>query len=196
MEWTIFALVQMFIITVGTCLAFWLRLRGVSRQNAQLRQALEAHNETSDASPAVWVQEQLAKLPADSPTAPIISLILQHALAPGEDLDSLLHQAIADAGFASDAGHQEALAALQAELDATKAAADAIADGSTENDRTEELKQLLQQFTRDSREMMACIQSLETENAALRKRLGLDESDAVLPESEQAPATENTEDAA
>ena len=35
----------------------------------------------------------------------------------------------------------------------------------------EDLKALLQQFTRDSRDMMACIQELEQENQRLRERL-------------------------
>ena len=196
MEWSIFALVQMFIITVGTCLAFWLRLRGVSKQNEQLREALEADNDNTTASPEIWVQEQLAALPADGAATPVISLVLKHALAPQGDIESLLRTAMSDGGLSIDGDHAEQLATLEAELEAAKAAAEAVADGSGEDDRTEELKQLLQQFTRDSREMMACIQSLETENAELRTRLGLDETEAIPPaEAEEKPA-ETAEDAA
>lgn len=198
MEWSIFALVQMFIITVGTCLAFWLRLRGVSQQNEQLRQALEAQTDGSDPSPAAWIQAQLDALPADGATTPVISLVLQHSLNPQGDIESQLRNAFADGGLAVDADYAEQIAALEAELETAKAAAEAFPDseGEGENDRTEELKQLLQQFTRDSREMMACIQSLETENAELRNRLGLDESEPVLPAGEEEKPAETAEDAA
>lgn len=196
MEWSIFALVQMFIITVGTCLAFWLRLRGVSQQNEQLRQTLEAQNDESESSPAAWVQTQLDALPVDGTTTPVISLVLQHALAPQGDIESQLRRAFADGGLAFDADYTEQIAALQAELETAKAAAEAVPECDGENDRTEELKQLLQQFTRDSREMMACIQSLETENAELRSRLGLDETEAVLPADAEEQPAETAEDAA
>ncbi len=196
MEWSIFALVQMFIITVGTCLAFWLRLRGVSQQNEQLRQALEAQNGESESSPAAWVQTQLDALPADGATTPVISLVLQHALAPQGDIEGQLRRAFADGGLSFDVDYTEQIAALQADLETAKAAAEAVPEGDGENDRTEELKQLLQQFTRDSREMMACIQSLETENAELRGRLGLNETEAILPADAAEQPAETAEDAA
>ena len=196
MEWSIFALVQMFIITVGTCLAFWLRLRGVSQQNEQLREALEAQNDEPASSPAAWIQSHLDALPAEATTTPVISLVLQHALDPKGDIESQLRTAFADGGLAVDADYAEQIAALQAELERATAAAEDAPESEGENDRTEELKQLLQQFTRDSREMMACIQSLETENAELRKRLGLDETEAVLPPSAEEEPAETAEDAA
>ena len=196
MEWSIFALVQMFIITVGTCLAFWLRLRGVSQQNEQLRQALETHDDESETNPAAWIQTQLDALPPDGTTTPVISLVLQHALDPQGDIESQLRSAFADGGLSVEADYTEQIAALQAELEAAKAAAEAHPEGEGEHDRTEELKQLLQQFTRDSREMMACIQSLETENAELRNRLGLDETEPLLPADAEEKPEETAEDAA
>jgi len=196
MEWSIFALVQMFIITVGTCLAFWLRLRGVSQQNEQLRQALETQNDESTSGPATWVQSQLDALPADGATTPVISLVLQHALDPQGDIESQLRSAFADGGLSVDADYTEQIAALEAELETAKAAAEALPEAGGENDRTEELKQLLQQFTRDSREMMACIQSLETENAELRKRLGLDETESALHTGAEEKPVETKENAA
>lgn len=195
MEWSIFALVQMFIITVGTCLAFWLRLRGVAKQNEQLRVALQAQKDETTPSPAAWVAVQLAALPANGAATPVISLVLKHALDPQGDIESLLRTAFAEGGLSIDSDHTEQLATLEAELEAAKAAAEAITEPGGEDDRTEELKQLLQQFTRDSREMMACIQTLETENAELRSRLGLDETDNSSADVEEKPA-ETTEDAA
>ena len=58
-----------------------------------------------------------------------------------------------------------------------------------EGERTEELKTLLQQFTRDSREMMACIQTLEAENAQLRELLGDDAPAPATPEEATTEAT-------
>jgi hypothetical protein len=70
-------------------------------------------------------------------------------------------------------------------------------DDADETDITQEVEHLraandlLQQFTKDSRDMMTCIQKLEAENANLRQQLGLNES----PAAESNP-TESEETAA
>lgn len=62
---------------------------------------------------------------------------------------------------------------LQKELDQIRTHLESkLASGEEAEEQAEDLKTLLQQFTKDSRDMMACIQQLETENAALRQRLG------------------------
>jgi len=62
---------------------------------------------------------------------------------------------------------------LQKELDQTRTQLESkLASGEEAEEQAEDLKTLLQQFTKDSRDMMACIQQLETENAALRQQLG------------------------
>ncbi|MFT7653360.1 MAG: hypothetical protein ACI9ON_003047 [Limisphaerales bacterium] len=66
---------------------------------------------------------------------------------------------------------------------AARAARHSSGTGSTEapsEDHSEVLKNLLQQFTKDSREMMQCIQELEKENAELKAQLG----DNETPETE------------
>ncbi len=191
MEWSIFALVQMFIITIGVSLAFWLRYRTVQKQNEQLRSALEAEPDTPVQSPETWLREHIATLPADSPATAVLTTALEHTLEPKGDIESLLKDAISASGWELDTSNTERLAELEAELAAAKAAVDALPeDGSGDNDRTEELKLLLQQFTKDSREMMACIQTLETENAQLRAQLGLGENDPI-PSAETAQQEEN-----
>ena len=63
---------------------------------------------------------------------------------------------------------------LQQELDRFKeelASRDASSGDAEE--QAEDLKGLLQQFTKDSRDMMECIQKLEAENKVLRDKLGL-----------------------
>ena len=55
------------------------------------------------------------------------------------------------------------------------------ADGADADEQAEDLKALLQQFTKDSRDMMACIQKLEAENANLRQQLGLGAEAADQP---------------
>lgn len=190
MEWTLFALLQMFIITVGVSLACWLRMRGAQRQNQQLREHIEGLDEQTPAdtpSPEAWLSEQIEQLSADDTATPIIRLALQHVLQPVGDLDAALGAAVQEAGLtgAAEGGeHETRIAELEAALEAAKAAADTGGEGA-DGERTEELKTLLQQFTRDSREMMACIQTLEAENAQLREQLGDD-----------APAPATTEDAA
>lgn len=191
MEWSIFALVQMFIITIGVCLAFWLRIRTVQKQNEQLRGALEAQQDAPVQSPETWLREHIAALPAGSPASAVLTTALKHILEPEDDIETLLREAISAAGWELDSAHTERLAEVEAELAAAQAAIEALPeDGSGDNDRTEELKLLLQQFTKDSREMMACIQTLETENAQLRAQLGLGDNDPI-PSAETAQQAEN-----
>ena len=211
MEWTLFALLQMFIITVAVSLACWMRMRSAQQQNEQLREHIEDLTENSagegdgsaDApSPEAWLSAQIDQLAAEDAATPFLKLALQHILQPVDDIQSALHEVVQQAGFASGADggdHAERIAELEAALEAAKAAADSGAEGEDAG-RTEELKTLLQQFTRDSREMMACIQTLEAENAQLREQLG---DDAPAPQAEQpseqaaeAAATENAEDTA
>ena len=61
------------------------------------------------------------------------------------------------------------LATLKAEREASPA----VGDGAPTNlARERELKSLVQQFTRDSRKMLSCIQSLESEKRELRASFG------------------------
>ncbi|MCB1685532.1 MAG: hypothetical protein R3E82_07170 [Pseudomonadales bacterium] len=74
---------------------------------------------------------------------------------------------------------------LQKELEQTRAQLESkLASGEAAEEQAEDLKTLLQQFTKDSRDMMACIQQLETENATLRQQTG-EEPDQ--PASVEAP---------
>jgi hypothetical protein len=59
---------------------------------------------------------------------------------------------------------------LKAEL-LTSAPASEVEGAPVNIARERELKSLVQQFTRDSREMLSCIQSLESENRDLRANL-------------------------
>ena len=72
---------------------------------------------------------------------------------------------------ATNAMLEAELATLRAEREAL-AADPAAATAPTNIARERELKALVQQFTRDSREMLTCIQALESENQSLRGTLG------------------------
>ena len=48
-------------------------------------------------------------------------------------------------------------------------------------DQTEDLKTMLQQFTKDSRKMMRCIQELVRENAELKAPLGQNDAPETTP---------------
>ena len=71
---------------------------------------------------------------------------------------------------ASHAALETELATLKAEREAAPAIGDDAAPTNLARER--ELKSLVQQFTRDSREMLSCIQSLESENRELRASIG------------------------
>ncbi len=195
MEWSVFAVLQMFIITVGVSLAMWLRIRAVNQQNALLREhfeGLEAHqgDVPTDAPPAApedWLQAQLAELAEDDVTAPVRRIVLEQTLNPTDDFQQRLGQAVEAAGLlpeldADGTDLHAQIAALETEL--------AAAREGQNTEHAEELKSLLQQFTRDSREMMACIQTLESENAELRELLG----DAAPPV--KAPPPDDPEESA
>ncbi len=207
MEWSIFAVLQMFIITVAVSTALWLRMRAVNQQNEQLREHLE-NNKNQDLidqiSPEVWLEEKIQNLPGDNPLSPLIKVVLGHQLQPNNDLENALKEAWSSSGFGdvdtaneTSAEAQAQIEALQAELESLRATASAGAGAGDEGERTEELKALLQQFTRDSREMMSCIQTLEKENAVLREQLGLEPETAAEPtETADESTAHKTENAA
>ncbi len=77
---------------------------------------------------------------------------------------------------------------LQQELDKLRGElSQQSADGANADEQAEDLKGLLQQFTKDSRDMMACIQKLEAENANLRQQLGLSSDQPAMPPPDASP---------
>ena len=80
---------------------------------------------------------------------------------------------------------------LQGQLESAREALLTASEGDAEGD---DLKSLLQQFTRDSRDMMICIEMLEAENLQLRSRLdssksaNLDAPSEPTEKSSEAPA--------
>lgn len=182
MEWSIFALLQMFIITIAVSLACWLRMRGLQTQNEALRLRIEetppAPAISEQPSQSEWVQQQIDALDQTHPSSTIVSVALTNLLAPADDFEQTLVDCIRASSILGDDSSTQDLEAELEELRNKLAAASDNA-GETGEDRTEELKALLQQFTKDSREMMACIQTLEKENAQLREQLGLDAETGV-----------------
>ena len=75
---------------------------------------------------------------------------------------------------------------LQEQLDSAREALLAASEGDGEG---EDLKGLLQQFTRDSRDMMICIEMLEAENLRLRKRMESNTSQDEEASSEPTDVT-------
>ena len=198
--WVIFAAAQLLLLALG-CAAFttW-RLRAVRRGNAELeasceaaRAALEEGRKLLETRVAArdWQQELTMRLEALdgetaspeplSPVSAIRRLVLRSELS-GEPFDVaplLAHSGGTDPEAAAALDALKATnATLEAELAALRAGR-AVA-GSTPAgggapvniERERELKSLVQQFTRDSREMLACIQSLESENKELRAGTG------------------------
>ncbi len=65
---------------------------------------------------------------------------------------------------------------LREQLESAREALIATGEGRSGNTEGEDLKSLLQQFTRDSRDMMICIEMLEAENLQLRDRMQTNKS--------------------
>ena len=170
MDWPIFALLQMLLITIGVCGAFFLHNRTIRKQNVLLRHHLD-NLESGEAQPsaAVWAEEYLSSVEDSDPTKALIAAVVNNALTPADDFSSRLTSLIQSSGIYStdDLAHaREKIADLEARLEQAGSS-----DLETSPEQIEELKALLQQFTSDSREMMACIQTLEEENASLRSQL-------------------------
>jgi hypothetical protein len=196
--WVIFAAGLVLLLTlVSTALLLW-RGRSAAKARAELesrcdaaRAALEEGTTLLNARVATrdWKQELTSRLEALdaeaaatselNPMTAVRRLVLRAELTGGA-IDLEPHLA-GGAGEASGGAEVEALKAtnaiLEAELATLRAerealAADPAAAAPTNIARERELKALVQQFTRDSREMLTCIQALESENQALRGSLG------------------------
>ncbi len=185
MEWTIFAILQMFVITLAVSLAFWLRFRQISKQNAELRSHItllqdnrnpaNAPDNANPADPDTWVAEKVAGL-AEHPCAPLLQLVLNHQINPQDNFDQALADAARACGLSTEAGAvegdpDEKVAELEQTVETLRAELETLQAGGPDNEDSEELKALLQQYTKDSREMMFCIQTLEKENAALKEQM-------------------------
>ncbi|MEM7100462.1 MAG: hypothetical protein AAF541_19495 [Pseudomonadota bacterium] len=182
MDWTLVALSQMGLITLGVSVALGLRIRGIAKQNAELREHAEVVNEaiaelesTKNPSPKEWVAEQVEALDPENQHTPIIKLVLEHSAKKNKKFNDEIIEAAAACGLT--------------------AGGESDAGGSATDAQSEDLKKLLQQFTQDSREMMACIQALEKENAELREQLGLPPEKPVesKPEATVSDTVDQTE---
>jgi hypothetical protein len=198
--WVIFAAAQLLLLALGFAAFMTWRLRTVRRGNVELeasceaagaaleegRKLLETRGATRD-----WQQELNMRLEvldgeagSAEPLGPVNAirrLVLRSELS-GEPFDIAPLLAPSGGNDPESAAAIDALkatnATLEAELTALRAgraiagSASAGAGAPVNIERERELKSLVQQFTRDSREMLACIQSLESENKELRAGTG------------------------
>lgn len=202
MEWTYVALLQMFLITAGVCSAMWMHVRSFKSQNEELRNFLdEADQRVEEARKSAenlpkgpiareWLKEQLEKVVEEEATSTVQQAVIKHLIKAERKFDQKLTKTIEKAGLGGGAGdgdgapneaQTEQINTLQAEVERLKAE---LAEGQPANNAEDpsnaEMRELLQQFTTDAREMMECITTLEKENAELRERL------ALPPETENA----------
>ncbi|NKB98099.1 MAG: hypothetical protein GKR90_06345 [Pseudomonadales bacterium] len=195
MEWQLFALLQMGLIAIALPTAFFFHGRTLKSQNDELRvhvSQLEAKPSVENAdgqspSPREWSREFLATLPNEHPAFPVIKAVLRNAVRPKEDFLEKFPEVINKAGLGggTEVISDEAAQARIQELEAQLAEGGGASDGGPDDGQAAELKTLLAQFTKDSREMMACIQTLESENAALL---------AQLEAADMAPVTQQDAD--
>lgn len=197
--WVIFAAGLALLLAVVAIAALAWRGRAAGKGRAELearceaaRVALEEGKALLDARVAMrdWKQELTARLEAldaqaagsteQPPDVAVRRLVLRSELT-GEKLDLTSH--LSQSGRSDPVAPETetletAHAALMAEVAALKAERDAHSAASEPGAapanmaRERELKALVQQFTRDSREMLTCIQTLESENKELRASLG------------------------
>ncbi len=189
MDWSIFAMLQMGVIAAGVSVACWMRYRGAAQQNQALRahcdalaklhdtQAaqLESHNDAHE--PHAWIAARIEQLSDDDPTSAIVRTVLEHQLDPSDADADKLSQVVAGSGLIEqsvlsgdpDAALTSRIEELEQALVEAQSAGHPDLSGAEHGD----LKKIILQFTQDSREMMACIQTLEEENADLRGQLGI-----------------------
>jgi len=197
--WVIFAAAQLLLLALGFAAFMTWRLRTVRRGNVELEASCEAAGAALEEGRKLletratrdWQQELNMRLevldgeagsaePLD-PINAIRRLVLRSELS-GEPFDIAPLLAPSGGNDPESAAAIDALkatnATLEAELTALRAgraiagSASAGAGAPVNIERERELKSLVQQFTRDSREMLACIQSLESENKELRAGTG------------------------
>ena len=197
--WVIFAAAQLLLLAVGFAAFMTWRLRTVRRGNVELEASCEAAGAALEEGRKLletratrdWQQElnmRLEVLDGEAgsaeplgPVSAIRRLVLRSELS-GEPFDIAPLLAPSGGNDPESAAAIDALkatnATLEAELTALRAgraiagSASAGAGAPVNIERERELKSLVQQFTRDSREMLACIQSLESENKELRAGTG------------------------
>ena len=202
--WVIFAAgLALLLALAGTATLVWRsRAAGKSRVELELRceaarVALEEGKALLEARAASrdWKQQLTSRLealdadagaPDMSPAAAVRRLVLRAELT-GESIDLEPHLSGSGGAGPEAAAALESLkaahAVLEAEVVALRSAQ--VGDGAEPTvtapaniARERELKALVQQFTRDSREMLTCIQALESENQTLRGTLGAKKSAA------------------
>ena len=195
--WVVLAAGLALVIAVASAALLGWRVRALASVRTELEKrckaaqaALEEGKKVLEARPTArdWKQELAAHLAAldakaagsaeVDPTLAIRREVLRSEISGNAlDLSTHLQQSSSEDGGSLTELHtlKAAHAALEAELATLKAERAAPTDGGTAPvnlERERELKALVQQFTRDSREMLSCIQSLESENRELRATMG------------------------
>ena len=196
--WVVLAAGLALVIAVALVALLGWRARALTRVRAELdtrckaaQAALEEGKKVleSRATARDWKQElttHLAALDAQAagaaevdPTLTIRREVLRSEISgKALDLSTHLQQPSSEDGGSLTELHtlKAAHAALEAELATLRAEREAAPDANggtapVNLERERELKALVQQFTRDSREMLSCIQSLESENRELRSTM-------------------------
>ena len=204
-DWLVVVLAQAALAAGALAWLFWRRARAVRGAMADLTALSETAAETLERAKTLLAEAAQAPAPAaDPPSDPEIDAQKpdpQDLAALAQDVDGANPEESAPdetpddddptADLASDQPAAEPpdaelspegeaeLAAAKAEvaaLNARIAELEAEQPSSTED---EDLKELLQQFTRDSRDMLSCIQGLEEENQTLRQQLNAQTENAA-----------------
>lgn len=196
MDWQLFTMLQTVLVATGVVVAFVLHNRKLTRQN----EALRSHLDQSGApDPQAWVKEYLETLESDAAATPVISALFNNALQPDPDfITAKLPELLQSSGLSGDGGGEgggEELEAALAKISELEAQLEKAPEPAESSDKREEMKTLLMQLTQDSREMLACISQLESENADLLEKLKAAGVEYTAPARESVKA-ESTDEAA
>ena len=198
----------MLLITAGVCTAMWMHVRSFKSQNEELRTLLDdadqrveearksAENLPKGPIAREWLKEQLEKVVEEEATSTVQQAVIKHLIKAERKFDQKLIKTIEKAGLGGGPGDEdgatteaqtEQINTLQTEVERLTAelanqvkAAEGAPAENAEDPSHAEMRELLQQFTADAREMMECITAMEKENAELLARL------ALPPETENA----------
>ena len=122
MEWQIFALLQMAIITVGVAVVFTLHNRKLTKQNNMLRAHLAQQRDSAQKpSPEEWVAAAITAIGEGDPNKALIEYVLNNALNPADDFAEKLTEMMSSAPVEDQEALQEKIAELISELEMAQA---------------------------------------------------------------------------
>ncbi|MEM7080952.1 MAG: hypothetical protein AAF513_20220 [Pseudomonadota bacterium] len=180
LDWPLVALIQMALISLSVGIGLGLAVRGLRRQNTQMREHI-----ASQPDEAFW-QTQVDGLTGDGVEVGVEKLVFKQRIEPHKDYADALAKLLETPDEGCTAEAHTALEGKVADLEAQLEQARTEQQNSSQT-ISDQTRGLLQQFTKDSRDLMNCIATLQAENADLKAQL---ESGPTTQAAEASPSAE------